>query len=72
MNNFQVRMPAKFQSICLRCSQRVKVGTTIVQEESGKWSHAVCPGARVKVRTPEEMNVREFTIKIGPEKTDEA
>ena len=72
MNNYQVRMQAKFSSICPRCYGRVKVGATIVQEENGKWSHAVCPGAKMTVRTPEMMNAREFTIKIGPEKTDEA
>ena len=72
LNNFQVRTQAKYKTQCLRCFRAIPVGATIVQEENGKWSHNVCPGTKVTVRTPEEMNVREFTIKIGPEKTDEA
>jgi hypothetical protein len=54
MSDFQARTQARFTSICGRCSHRIKVGETIVQEENNKWSHAVCPGLAIKptVETP--------------------
>jgi len=64
MSNFIVRTQAKYQTLCLRCFRTIKKGAAIVQEENGKWSHAVCPGYRKPQRTDAERNVREEEIKI--------
>jgi hypothetical protein len=51
MNGFQVRTTAKYKTLCLRCFRAIKVGQAIVQEDNGKWSHAVCT-VKPRVATP--------------------
>ena len=53
---YRVKTQAKFQSICVRCHQRIRVGETIIQEETGKWSHfRICDEARKRPAETEEF-----------------
>jgi hypothetical protein len=62
------RTTAKHATVCPRCKGYISVGTTIVlDEDSTKWSHALCPGFDVPriERTEEQINARWTVIKFN-------
>jgi hypothetical protein len=61
----QGRATAKYLAICPLCEEEIGVGNPIIfVEDEEAWAHHVCPCDRLKVRTPEEMDMRVTEIRF--------